>query len=121
MQCCGGSCGNLRYAFSHSTVHMASDVVVGSVLYIGTGHAKYTVVTINSPFNADAGTGDTLLNVDAQSVTGSMSNLSFTKRDDGSVAISLREEHQLWGLHGHVRNSHKPTKRHDESKRPFLL
>ena len=115
--CCGALSNWARYGLQHRTLHMASDLKEGDVIYVGSSHHEYRVTEIKIPFRNITGT---VLTASAVNVTeGEPASLEFIKKQDGSVVIKIVEEIRKWGIRGHSRNNHNPVA-HKETVTQFL-
>jgi hypothetical protein len=117
-------CKWLQYMFKPHTVHMAADIKVGSVLFLGVAHLEFTVTSISQTFDEAAAS---VLIVTANNSGNGDATLTFRKSANGKdVLVEMAQTFQLWGLKDHKRNKHSPSAARDlppsESRsEPLLL
>ncbi len=115
--CCAGV-GNLRFTFSHRSMHMAADMKVGSTLYLGPNHREARVEEIVQPFTTTAGVAALVVKVVFLN-GGGAATVTF-KNLDGVFVAQIDETTAAWGLKGHFRNTHAPSAPRDESLKTLL-
>ena len=115
--CCAGV-GNLRFAFSHRSMHMAADMKVGSTLYLGPNHREGRVEEIVQPFTTTDNTAALIVKVTFLN-GGGTATVTF-KNLDGVFVAQIDETTAAWGLKGHFRNTHAPSSPRNESQKALL-
>lgn len=109
--CCTSTYNWGAYGRKHHTLHMASDITEGSILYIGPKHREATVQEITIPFNGTASQG-VILEIRVVWRDGGSATVQFIRSNANKkdlVTIKVDQKFADWDLRGHTRNKHKPS------------